>query len=176
MGAGGCLKSSHTFSVSLYKFLHISSRCEVGPALLFLICVRRLLSSILLMQIQRALLRSSTSQSDFSLRMIDSSSSHPSLKSLNLLACSSFGFNSQRWYLREGWLAPSSAGPAWPVKSRHSRAALELNRLFEQLSLLGHADVLICETTWRFGNIKEKESLFYISKNNEDNLQRSSAA
>lgn len=51
----------------------------------------------------------------------------------------SLGFNFQRWYLRQNE-ARSSAGPVWPTKSRHSRAALEFNQLFEQLSVLGHTD------------------------------------
>lgn len=84
----------------------------------------------------RALLRTTASQTGFALRMIDSLSS---LSELSLLCPMSSGFNFHRWYLRQNE-ARSSAGPVWPTKSRHSRAALEFNQLFEQLSVWGPAN------------------------------------
>lgn len=61
-----------------------------------------------------------------------------------LLPTRAFVFNSRQKYSRLAltlWrphdhFLPFQKPPAWPAKSRHSRAALELNQLSEQLSLL----------------------------------------
>lgn len=85
-----------------------------------------------------------TSHIDFSLKMMDSSS-HDSLsagsRSPPMLFL--FLFNSLQKCLRatpdchrpHDRSPPSSTCPAWPVKSRRSRATLELSQLLEQMSL-----------------------------------------
>lgn len=85
-----------------------------------------------------------TSHIDFSLKMMDSSS-HDSLSAGSRSPPMLFFvlFNSLQKCLRatpdchrpHDRYPPSSTGPAWPVKSRRSRATLELSQLLEQMSL-----------------------------------------
>lgn len=101
---------------------------------------RSMQHSILPMQIQHAPPHTSTSHIDFTLTMIDSSSSLLAWFTLS----GAFVFNSRQKYLRLAltlWrrhdhFLPFQKPPAWPAKSRHSRATLELSQLSEQLSLL----------------------------------------
>lgn len=87
-----------------------------------------------------------------------------------LLPTRAFVFNSREKYLRLAltlWrrhdhFLPFQKPPAWPAKSRHGRATLELNQLSEQLSLLAPPRPRDCETAWRHQERAESPELSWL--------------